>query len=84
MASEPRVLFGRTYWHEFTRDDGSEVSINYKLAPYFPGSFDYPPEGGEIEDWVVYADGGQVTLTDAEAERAEREVYAKGEAGDGE
>lgn len=81
-----RILFGRTYWYEFTRDDGAEVSINYKLAPYFSGygpSWDdpgCPPEGGEIEDWIIYAEGGgeggQITLTDAEASRAEAEIYA--------
>ena len=73
------MIHGRTHLYEFTRDDGSVVVIEYKRAPYYPGHGPSwndpgcPPEGGEIEEWE--ADNGDVTLTDAEAERAEREIY---------
>ena len=73
------MLHGRTHLHEFTRDDGSVAVIEYKLSPYYGGSGPTwndpgsPPEGGEITDWEI--DGGATRLSDAEAERAEHEIY---------
>ena len=73
------MIYGRTHLHEFTRDDDSTVLIEFKRTPYFgatgpswndPGS---PAEGGDVEEWEV-EDG--VTLTDAEAERAQDELNA--------
>lgn len=74
------MIYGRTNTHLFTRDDGSVVVIEYKLSPYYGGSGPSwndpgsPPEGGEITDWEV--DNGTITLTEAEGERAESEIYA--------
>ena len=73
------MIYGKTNLHEFTRDDGSVVVIEYKRSPYYGGSGPSwndpgePPSGGEITDWEV--DNGTVTLTEAEAERAEAEIY---------
>lgn len=74
-----RMIYGHTQLHEFIRDDGTIVVIEYKRSRYDPGvssgppEICYPPEGGAIEDWEV--DNGKVTLTDAEAARAEEEIY---------
>lgn len=74
------MIPGPTHLHEFERDNGDIVVIEYKINPFDPGvSYGppescYPPEGGDIADWEV--DGGKVELTEAEAERAEKEIYA--------
>jgi hypothetical protein len=74
------MLHGRTHLYEFTRDDGTEVCIEYKRTPYDPGNTYgpaencYPPEGGNVEDWEV--DNGKTVLTEAEAERAQDELDA--------
>lgn len=75
------MLKGRTHFYEFIRDDEeTTVTIEYKFSRYYPATGPSwndpgsPAEGGEIEDWEV--DGGKVTLTDAEAERAQAEIYA--------
>lgn len=66
----------------FTRDDESEVEIEYTCAPYIaatPASLDYPgdpAEGGEIEDFEARdAEGRTVTLSDDEQARAEAAIY---------
>ena len=76
------MIRGQTSLMDFTRDDGAEVLIEYKLTPYDPGvSYGppescYPPEGGEIEEWEATSDGVKVIqLTDAENERVEAEIY---------
>ena len=84
-TSTKKVKFiGRTSLLEFERDDGSEVLIEYQLSPYDPGvscgpaESCYPPEGGEIEASEVTSDGvTPITMTDAEWERAEKEIYAQ-------
>lgn len=73
------MIHGRTHLHEFKRDDGSIILIEYKRNPYFgatgpswndPGS---PAEGGDVAEWE--ADDG-VTLSAAEEERATDELNA--------
>ena len=77
------MIHGSTWLHEFTRDDGSIVVIEYNRTPYDAGCSSglpencYPPEGGDIDEWEVTAENGkQVELTDAEARRAEDEINA--------
>ena len=74
------MLYGRTHLHEFTRDDGTEVVIEYKRDPYFPAVMPSwndagsPAEGGCISAMEV--DHGAVVMTEAEYDRAETEIYA--------
>jgi hypothetical protein len=62
-------------YYDFTRDDGSEILIEYKRSRYYPssGPNSYgpgdPEEGGEIEDWKA-----DVDLTEAEVERLGQEL----------
>lgn len=73
------MIYGRTHLHEFTRDDGSVVVIEYKRSDYHPAVMpDFndpgsPADGGEIT--ALEVDNGTVTLTEAEYDRAEREIY---------
>ena len=66
------------HYHDFERDDGSVIVIKYRRSRYYPASGPSwndpgcPAEGGTIED----LDCGPVTLTDAELDRAEAEIYA--------
>lgn len=60
----------RTYFHTFTRDDDSEVTLEYTYHPGEPASYDDPGYGPEIEIVSILDD----TLTEAEDERACSEI----------
>ena len=75
------MIQGRTQLMGFTRDDGTEALIEYKLEPFDPGvSYGlpencYPAEGGGLDEWEATSDGIKVIeLTDAEIDRMEEAI----------
>lgn len=70
----------RTFYHDFKRDDGSEVTVEYGYrggspTTYSPHSGADGGDGAEVEIVKAFDDGGDVKLTDAECERAEAAIF---------
>jgi hypothetical protein len=62
----------RTYFKDFEREDGTEITVEYSITPYDsgvssgPAEICYPPEGGEVEILKAFTDAGPIDLTDDE------------------
>lgn len=69
-----------TYFHDFKRDDGSEVTVEYGYCGGSPTTYSpaFGAVGGdapEVEIVKAFDDNGDVKLTDAEMEAAEEQIH---------
>lgn len=66
----------RTYFFPFTRDDDTEVTIEYATTGGAPATYDDPEEPVEFEILATWleADGTPITLTPTESDRALNEI----------
>lgn len=80
------MTMGRTYYHTTKADDGSEIEVEFAYSHGSETTYSprFGADGGdspEVEIRTAYrtadpADAPNVTLTDAENERIEGEIYA--------
>lgn len=69
----------RTFFHDFKRDDGTDVTVEYGFQGGSPTTYSpmYGADGGDAAEASIvkaFDDSGDVALTDAEVERAEAEI----------
>lgn len=71
-----------TYYMDFERSDGTEVTIEYSITDYDPGvssgpaELCYPPEGGEVEIVKVFNEANpDIKITDEEVAKWSKTIF---------
>jgi hypothetical protein len=82
-------MMTQTYFKDFERNDGTEVTVEYTITPYDPGvssgpaEICYPPEGGEVEIVKVITDHGNVDWTPEEDDEWSASIFETHDFDDG-
>jgi hypothetical protein len=71
-----------TYYVDFERADGTEVTVEYSICDYDPGvssgpaELCYPPEGGEVDIVKVFTEANpDIKITDEEDAKWSKSIF---------